>query len=89
MFVWAEIPEALYESGKSQLSVRVPKDPAQRFPAIVRAFPWFFTMSISPSVAFSSPWRTINMDVVEDITAQVAFAARVVLADRADGWQWS
>ena len=33
----AEIPEALYESGKSQLSVRMPKDPAQRFPAIVRA----------------------------------------------------
>jgi transcription-repair coupling factor (superfamily II helicase) len=33
----AEIPEALYESGKSQLSVRVPKDPKQRFPAIVRA----------------------------------------------------
>ena len=33
----AEIPEALYESGKSQLSVRVPKDPAQRFPAVVRA----------------------------------------------------
>jgi transcription-repair coupling factor (superfamily II helicase) len=32
----AEIPGALYESGKSQLSVRVPKDPAQRFPAIVR-----------------------------------------------------
>jgi transcription-repair coupling factor (superfamily II helicase) len=33
----AEIPEALYESGKSQLSVRVPKDPQQRFPALVRA----------------------------------------------------
>jgi transcription-repair coupling factor (superfamily II helicase) len=33
----AEIPEALYESGKSQLSVRVPKDPAERFPAVVRA----------------------------------------------------
>jgi transcription-repair coupling factor (superfamily II helicase) len=33
----AEIPEALYESGKSQLSMRVPKDPAQQFPAIVRA----------------------------------------------------
>jgi transcription-repair coupling factor (superfamily II helicase) len=33
----AEIPEALYESGKSQLSVRVPKDPDQRFPAILRA----------------------------------------------------
>jgi transcription-repair coupling factor (superfamily II helicase) len=32
-----EIPEALYESGKSQLSVRVPDDPAARFPALVRA----------------------------------------------------
>ncbi len=32
-----EIPEALYESGKSQLSVRVPQDPGQRFPAVVRA----------------------------------------------------
>ncbi len=35
--VRAEIPEALYESGKSQLSLRVPEDPAQRFPAVVRA----------------------------------------------------
>jgi len=25
-------------------------------------------------VAFSSPWRTIHIDVVEDITEQVAFA---------------
>ncbi len=33
----AQIPGALYESGKSQLSVRVPDDPAQRFPAVVRA----------------------------------------------------
>jgi transcription-repair coupling factor (superfamily II helicase) len=33
----AEIPEALYESGKSQLSVRVPPDPEQRFPTIIRA----------------------------------------------------
>jgi transcription-repair coupling factor (superfamily II helicase) len=32
-----EIPEALYESGKSQVSVRVPDDPEQRFPAVVRA----------------------------------------------------
>jgi transcription-repair coupling factor (superfamily II helicase) len=32
-----EIPEALYESGKSQLSVRIPEDPAARFPAVVRA----------------------------------------------------
>jgi len=33
----AEIPGALYESGKSQLSMRVPDDPAERFPAVVRA----------------------------------------------------
>ncbi len=32
-----EIPEALYESGKSQLSVRVPDDPSKRFPAVVKA----------------------------------------------------
>ena len=32
-----EIPGALYESGRSQLSLRVPDDPAQRFPAVVRA----------------------------------------------------
>jgi transcription-repair coupling factor (superfamily II helicase) len=32
-----QIPEALYESGKSQLSMRVPEDPGQRFPAVVRA----------------------------------------------------
>ena len=33
----AQIPGALYESGKAQLSVRVPDDPAERFPAVVRA----------------------------------------------------
>jgi transcription-repair coupling factor (superfamily II helicase) len=32
-----EIPGALYESGKSQLSVRVPDDPSKRFPAVVQA----------------------------------------------------
>ena len=32
-----QIPGVLYESGKSQLSLRVPDDPAQRFPAVVRA----------------------------------------------------
>src|SRR5687767_4449758 len=31
------IPEGLYESGKSQFSLRVPDDPAERFPAVVRA----------------------------------------------------
>jgi transcription-repair coupling factor (superfamily II helicase) len=33
----AELPGALYESGKSQFSVRVPDDPEQRFPAVVQA----------------------------------------------------
>jgi transcription-repair coupling factor (superfamily II helicase) len=32
-----EIPGALYESGRSQLSVRVPEDPYERFPTVVRA----------------------------------------------------
>src|SRR4051812_17439595 len=32
-----KLPGALYESGKSQFSVRVPDDPEQRFPAVVRA----------------------------------------------------
>jgi transcription-repair coupling factor (superfamily II helicase) len=32
-----EIPEAMYESGRSQVSVRVPDDPELRFPAVVRA----------------------------------------------------
>jgi transcription-repair coupling factor (superfamily II helicase) len=33
----AQIPGILYESGKSQLSMRVPDDPLERFPAVVRA----------------------------------------------------
>jgi len=33
----AEIPEALYESGRSQFSVRLPADPAERFGAVLRA----------------------------------------------------
>jgi transcription-repair coupling factor (superfamily II helicase) len=32
-----QIPGALYEAGRSQLSVRVPDDPTQRFPAVVHA----------------------------------------------------
>jgi transcription-repair coupling factor (superfamily II helicase) len=33
----AELPEALYESGKSQLSMRVPGEPRAQFEAVVRA----------------------------------------------------
>jgi transcription-repair coupling factor (superfamily II helicase) len=32
-----ELPDALYESGRSQVSVRVPKDGAERFPSVVKA----------------------------------------------------
>jgi transcription-repair coupling factor (superfamily II helicase) len=32
-----ELPEALYESGRSQVSVRVPREGEQRFPSVVRA----------------------------------------------------
>ena len=32
-----ELPEALYESGRSQVSVRVPKEGKERFPSVVRA----------------------------------------------------
>src|ERR671920_1094828 len=32
-----QLPGALYEAGRSQLSMRVPDDPAQRFPAVVKA----------------------------------------------------
>jgi transcription-repair coupling factor (superfamily II helicase) len=32
-----ELPEALYEAGRSQVSVRVPKDGSDRFPSVVRA----------------------------------------------------
>jgi len=32
-----QIPEALYESGRSQLSLRVSDDPSERFPTVVRA----------------------------------------------------
>ncbi|HEX5308714.1 MAG TPA: transcription-repair coupling factor [Solirubrobacteraceae bacterium] len=32
-----ELPEALYEAGRSQVSVRVPKEGQERFPAVVRA----------------------------------------------------
>jgi transcription-repair coupling factor (superfamily II helicase) len=32
-----ELPEALYESGKSQMSMRVPKDGKARFPSVVKA----------------------------------------------------
>jgi transcription-repair coupling factor (superfamily II helicase) len=32
-----ELPEALYESGREQVSMRVPKDGSERFPTVVKA----------------------------------------------------
>jgi transcription-repair coupling factor (superfamily II helicase) len=32
-----ELPEAVYESGRSQVSVRVPHEGEERFPSVVRA----------------------------------------------------
>jgi transcription-repair coupling factor (superfamily II helicase) len=32
-----ELPEAMYESGRSQMSMRVAKDASERFPSVVRA----------------------------------------------------
>jgi transcription-repair coupling factor (superfamily II helicase) len=32
-----ELPEALYESGRSQVSLRVPKDGSERFSSVVKA----------------------------------------------------
>jgi transcription-repair coupling factor (superfamily II helicase) len=32
-----ELPDALYEAGRSQVSVRIPKDSSERFPSVVRA----------------------------------------------------
>ena len=42
----AEIPGILYESGKSQLSMRVPDDPAEQFPAVVRAADALLALSV-------------------------------------------
>ena len=53
----AEIPEALYESGKSQLSMRVPEDPAQRFPAVVRAADVLLAVTREAEAEAAAAWR--------------------------------
>ncbi|MFL5825444.1 MAG: transcription-repair coupling factor [Thermoleophilaceae bacterium] len=45
----AELPEALYESGKSTVSVRVPDDPAARFPAVVAAAEAILKVATEPA----------------------------------------
>ena len=44
------IPEAVYESGKSTVRVRVPEDPAARFPAVVAAAEAVLEVATEPNV---------------------------------------
>nr|MBA3301225.1 transcription-repair coupling factor [Thermoleophilaceae bacterium] len=44
-----KVPEAIYESGKSLVTVRVPDDPAARFPAVVGAAEAILEVATAPS----------------------------------------
>jgi transcription-repair coupling factor (superfamily II helicase) len=51
-----ELPQALYEPGRSQVSLRVPEDPQERFPAVVHAADMLLrVVSASTSEPLSSP----------------------------------
>ena len=47
----ARIPEAVYESGRSTVAVRVPDDPGARFPAVVAAAEAILELATDPSSA--------------------------------------
>jgi transcription-repair coupling factor (superfamily II helicase) len=52
----AELPQALYEPGRSQVSLKVPDDPEERFPAVVRAADALLAVrSVSAAEPLSSP----------------------------------
>ncbi|MEA2457081.1 MAG: hypothetical protein QOC95_53, partial [Thermoleophilaceae bacterium] len=44
----AELPEAMYESGRSTVAVRVPDEPAARFPALVAAAETILRVATAP-----------------------------------------
>jgi transcription-repair coupling factor (superfamily II helicase) len=46
-----KVPEALYESGKSQVTVRVPDDPGPRFSAVVAAAEAILEVATEPEPA--------------------------------------
>ncbi len=46
----AELPGAIYESGKSQVTLRVPDDPVARFPAVVAAAEAVLKVASDPMV---------------------------------------
>ena len=43
------LPEAIYESGRSTVRVRVPDDPAERFPAVVAAAEAMLEVATEPA----------------------------------------
>nr|MBA2631119.1 hypothetical protein [Thermoleophilaceae bacterium] len=45
------VPEAMYESGRSTVRVRVPDDPAERFGAVVRAAEAILEVATRPEPA--------------------------------------
>jgi transcription-repair coupling factor (superfamily II helicase) len=45
------VPEALYESGKSQVTVRVPEEPGARFSAVVSAAEAILEVATEPKPA--------------------------------------
>ena len=45
----AELPETIYESGRSTVTVRVPDEPAARFPALVAAAEAILRVATDPS----------------------------------------
>ena len=47
----SELPEAIYESGRSTVSIRVPDDPAARFPAVVAASEAILKAATEPAPA--------------------------------------
>ena len=49
----AELPEAVYESGRSTVSVRVPDDPAARFSAVVAASEAILRAATEPAPAIN------------------------------------
>ena len=46
----AKLPEALYESGRSTVRVRVPDDPAERFSAVVAAAEAILEVATEPAL---------------------------------------
>ncbi len=44
----ARLPEAIYESGRSTVAVRVPDEPAARFPALVAAAEAILEVATAP-----------------------------------------